>query len=166
MRFVILFVLICCGLLLQTSTLNYFSIGGVKPDLVLLLVVFNAFVRGNPEGARVGFFSGLLVDIIAGEYFGLNALCYMAAGHFSGMLHDKVYKNSFLIVMFIMWVTSMLVQILYYIILCYAGTVMPLGVVLTRVMIPTAVYTFLLVPLFYKKFLKSNQNGWLKGKGV
>jgi rod shape-determining protein MreD len=42
------------------TLLNFFPILGVKPDLVLIIVVYNAFLRGSREGALVGFIAVFL----------------------------------------------------------------------------------------------------------
>ncbi|WP_231702781.1 rod shape-determining protein MreD [Desulfocucumis palustris] len=154
------------ALLLQSSTFNSFQIWGIKPDLVLLIIVFNAFLRGHREGAFAGFCVGLLQDIITGSYIGLNALTYMAVGYLVGMTQSKLYKDSSLIMMFLMLAASLVEQFLKYLLMSYTGVLISPLVALIRVMIPTAIYTALLVPLLYKKFQHSNQNGWLSGRDV
>lgn len=166
MSLLVLLVLSLVALLLQSSTFNSFQVWGIKPDLLLLVIVFNAFLRGYREGAFVGFCAGLLQDIITGSYIGLNALTYMAVGYLVGMAQSKLYKESSLIMMFLMLAASLAEQLLKYLLMSYTGVLISPLVALIRVIIPTAIYTALLVPFFYKKFQHSNKHGWLSGRDV
>ena len=166
MRLLFILAIIILALILQSAFVDSFQIWGTKPDLVLLLIVYNAFLRGHREGAFVGFCGGMLQDIFTGGYFGLNALCYMTAGYLVGMTEAKLYKESSLIMMALAWFASAGEQLLYYLLLSYAGVAMSPLMALGRVILPTAVYTALLVPLTYKRFQSSNQKGLLRGREV
>lgn len=162
MRLLILFALIFISLILQISIMGYFSIGGVKPDLVIVWVILDAFIRGKNEGALVGFLSGLFIDILDGAYLGLYALSYMACGYMVGSLKDKLYKDSSIIIMFLVWLSVMFTQSLQYVILCFAGEIMPVGLSLSKVICSTAIYTAVLVPFVYQRFNHSNKEGLMK----
>jgi rod shape-determining protein MreD len=161
-----LLAIIFISLIIQTTFIDSFQIWGIRPDLVLLLVVYNAFLRGHREGAFVGFCGGMLQDVFTGSYFGLNALCYMTAGYLVGMTEAKLYKESSLIMMALAWFASAGEQLLYYLLMSYTGVAMSPLLALSRVIFPTAVYTALLVPLTYKRFQISNQKGLLRGREV
>lgn len=166
MRLILILLLIGASLLVQVSALNSFQIFGVKPDLVMLVVVFNAFLRGHREGAFVGFVAGIFQDILTGSYIGLNALSYMTVGYLVGMTEAKLYKDSSVIIMVLTWFASIAGQLVYYLLLLFGGVGISPVVALTRVMFPAATYTALLVPLFYKKFYQSNLSGWLKSREI
>ncbi|KJS18128.1 MAG: rod shape-determining protein MreD [Peptococcaceae bacterium BRH_c4b] len=166
MRLLFLVAMIVVSLIVQSAFLDSFHIWGIKPDLVLVLVVYNAFLRGHREGAFVGFCGGMIQDIYTGSYIGLNALSYMTVGYLVGMTEAKLYKDSSLIMMALVWFASAGEQFLYYLLMTYTGvTISPL-VALVRVIVPTAAYTALLVPLTYKRFYSSNQKGLLRGREV
>ncbi|HOA98100.1 MAG TPA: rod shape-determining protein MreD, partial [Acetivibrio saccincola] len=52
--------------LLQSTVLDYLKIFNVKPNLLMVFIVIVAFLGNNIEGAIVGFFSGLIHDMISG----------------------------------------------------------------------------------------------------
>jgi rod shape-determining protein MreD len=62
------------------------------PNLLLILVVSSAYMRGRMTGLGIGFFTGLLVDIVYGELIGLYAFIYMILGYFIGFT-NKIYSN-------------------------------------------------------------------------
>lgn len=166
MRFYLLMAMLVVALFLQVTLLNFITIWGVKPDLVLMVVVFNAFLRGPGEGALVGFLGGLFVDLAAGSYIGLNALSDMAVGYLSGLTESKLYKDSSVIIVLLVWVSSFAAQVLNYILLSSVDVYFSPGAALFWVIMPAATYTALLAPLFYRRFYRSNYEGWLQNEKI
>lgn len=153
--------MLAVALFIQVTLLNFLSIWGVKPDLVLIIVTFNAFLRGSREGALIGFIGGLFEDLAVGSYIGMNALSTMAAGYLVGLTESKLYRDSSLMVVALVWIASFTAQILSYILLSMIDVYIAPGVALFNVIIPTATYTALLAPLFYRRFYQSNHRGLL-----
>ncbi len=62
---------------------------GYLPDLVLLLVVASAVLRGSVHGALLGLAAGWVVDLVppGGSPLGLTALMFAAAGAVAGGFH-------------------------------------------------------------------------------
>ena len=56
---------------LQTSLLTFLNFDGFSANLMLLMTVSIAFLRGHEKGAFFGFMAGLLQDATSGGYFGL-----------------------------------------------------------------------------------------------
>jgi len=148
-------------MLLQSTIFTFLQVAGVKPDLILILVVFNGFLRGSREGAFLGFLAGLTQDIFIGNYIGLNALTKMLAGYLAGLAEARFYKESVVIVSMITFVVSILSQFVYYVLLFYLYIQVPPFFAVSQVIIPTATYTTLLVPLTFWKFYRANEKGWL-----
>ena len=77
--------LIFLALLLQASWVDSFAIYGIAPDIVIIILVFIAFTRGQIEATGLGFLSGLLIDIYdPGTRLGVNALANSLIGFFVG----------------------------------------------------------------------------------
>jgi len=165
-RLLLLLLLMGLAIFFQVTLLNFFPVFGVKPDLVLIIVVFNAFLKGSREGALVGFLGGIFVDLATGSYIGMNALALMIVGYLVGFTESKIYKDSSIIVIFMVWMAAFLDQLLTYILLYSMNVQISPGVALLRVMLPAATYTAVLVPLFYHRFYCSNQAGLLRGGNI
>ncbi len=54
---------IVAAVILQVAVFNLFSVNGVVPNLVLIVVVAASIARGPQFGATVGFIGGLLLDL-------------------------------------------------------------------------------------------------------
>lgn len=65
--------LIIFFLVIQTVFADVLSIEGVKPDILLIIIVFFAFKSSYVESGIVGFVSGLLQDGLSGCVSGVNA---------------------------------------------------------------------------------------------
>ena len=65
---VTLFVVLC--FILQCSVFNSLALGGIIPNLMIILTSSFGFMRGEKEGLLIGFFSGLLCDIFFGSFLG------------------------------------------------------------------------------------------------
>lgn len=69
---------------LQSVWLERISILGGRPDLVLLLTVTWAIIRGAEEGALWGFVGGICCDLLSGGSFGLWTVALTVAGFLAG----------------------------------------------------------------------------------
>lgn len=154
--------LLLLALLLQVTVTDMIQIRGVVPDLVFLLVVFYAFVRGRREGAFWGYVAGLLQDLVTGHYFGLNALSMMAVGYLVGWCEGRVYKESSLVVTVVAGLSFLAGQMVHYLLLAFLGVTVPPGIAFLRVIFPAALYNVLLAPIFYRRFYRMYVKGWFR----
>ena len=79
---VTLFVVLC--FILQCSVFNSLALGGIIPNLMIILTSSFGFMRGEKEGLLIGFFSGLLCDIFFGSFLGFYAMIMMYIGFING----------------------------------------------------------------------------------
>ena len=86
---------------LQSTLLSHIVLGGVRlrPDLVLGIVVYVAYVNGLMTGQVSGFFSGVTLDLISAAPLGLNALVRTLIGALAGLIRGKVILDFFLVPM-------------------------------------------------------------------
>ena len=81
-------------MVLQTSVLHRIPIGGMKPDLVLIIVVYLGLVKGAEVGTLSGFIFGLIEDVVSGTYLGSNALAKTIVGFFCGVGGKRLYTHN------------------------------------------------------------------------
>ncbi|RLV49694.1 rod shape-determining protein MreD [Nocardioides mangrovicus] len=83
--------LVLVAVVLQTAVLSQMPVWGVTPDLVLVVVVGVALVRGPEIGSITGFCAGLAVDLAptADHVAGRWALALAVVGYLVGRLHAE-----------------------------------------------------------------------------
>ena len=82
---------------LQTSLMPLIFFRGIGPDLLLLVTISFAFLKGKQQGSFMGFLLGLLEDLATGGFFGVNTLSNMAMGYACGIFSNRVLRDSFVL---------------------------------------------------------------------
>src|SRR5690554_5151581 len=92
----------------QSTLLEYLKIFNVKPNLILCFVVCASLLNEKWEGAAVGFLTGLALDMASGSVLGFNSLLFMYAAIGIASICRYVFKENFLIVVLVTFITSIL----------------------------------------------------------
>lgn len=90
-------VLLIVSLAAQAVLLPLIFTRGVKPDILLIIIVAAGLLAGRERAIGVAFFAGLMQDFVSGNVFGLNTLSKMAVGYAAGLAERKVFKESILL---------------------------------------------------------------------
>ena len=77
--------LVCLLVPIQTTLLNYLTIGGVKPDLCLVTTCLVGFFAGRGKGLAMGMGLGFLQDFFSVGGLGLNMMTKGLVGILSSM---------------------------------------------------------------------------------
>ncbi|RDV82927.1 rod shape-determining protein MreD [Ammonifex thiophilus] len=150
MQTFILLWLVGFSLLLQTTVLTYLRVAGVRPDLLLILVAFIGFWRGPREGGLWGVVAGLLCDLVAGGFVGLNALTKLLAGYLAGQAGVFFYRESSLTCALVTGTVTLVAELATYLLLLFLGIWLPLKNTLLYLILPVTAYnTVAAVVLFY-----------------
>jgi rod shape-determining protein MreD len=96
------------ALLLQTTILDYLSISGVVPDLVLIFVVFFALLNKVYPGTIYGFCCGLLEDLYLGRFIGINAISKGLTAFIIGKLQGNVFKDNLFVGIMSVFIATLL----------------------------------------------------------
>lgn len=149
--FIILLLLIAW--LLQSSFLELIAVAGVKPDLVMLIIVLYGFLLGPKEGAFLGYAGGLVEDFIFGQYIGLSALSNMVAGYLAGVAGERLYRENILVASMVTFFATLAGFLVNYLLLYYLGLHVS-SLALVRVVLPAAVYTSILAPFLFGRIFR------------
>ncbi len=112
-RIIALLVLIFLAVSIQSTLFQYIEIGGVRPDLAFILMASVALGCGRLWGMLVGFWTGLLFDLLAPQNLGLNALLTCATGFTLGELRTHLYRERQVTDLAILFVAIMVRDFLY-----------------------------------------------------
>jgi rod shape-determining protein MreD len=141
-----LYIILIGAFLAQLLFLDYIKIAGAKPDIFVLLVVFFAIFFGPGAGAEAGLVSGLFKDIYSLDIFGVNSVLLSLTGLIAGMLSPKLFRESKLIQLPLVFVFS----VLYMTIHCFISSLISKT---TYVTLPDYLYGLILPSSFYTAVL-------------
>lgn len=79
--------------IVQVSIFSQLHVFGAVPDVLLVLLVACALLRGSVAGALGGFFAGLLVDTASLDTFGLTSLVLTLAGFWIGRYGETTGRD-------------------------------------------------------------------------
>ncbi|MDP2905455.1 MAG: rod shape-determining protein MreD [Candidatus Omnitrophota bacterium] len=159
--------------ILQLTLLNYFSVFGVKPDLLLALVILVSL--RSPAGWAVGLslFAGILKDIFSASGFGINTLLFPLWSIAILNLNRKINVEHDYLRLALGFIIAFLQNMFCGLALSYSGRFVPLGV-FTRILLLSSLYTTVTLFLFFRidDARKSGQfsryfisiRGWAKKK--
>ena len=157
MRRIVMAILIVLTAICQFTLFQVFAIASIKPDLLLMLTVCFALMRGRRSGIWTGFFCGLAADLLYPGHPGFYALIYMWMGYLAGGAYRIFYDDDIKTPLMLVGGCSLLTGLYEYVF-----TYLPRGRIhilfyLRRIIIPQTIYTLLMTLLFYGLLYKLNR---------
>lgn len=151
MNYPILIILAFVGIVLQSTILHHVQVGGVTPDLILVLVVFHSIFQGPKRGAIFGFALGLMEDIMLGRFIGMNALAKGMTSLLVGGLAQRAFRENILVPIFTLFLGTLFNELIYLMLGKLTGLNWSWELWLWKA-IPIAIYNTCLVPFVYSRF--------------
>lgn len=162
MRVLGLIALVTLSIILQGTLIEIVQFNGVKPDLLLIIVIFMALMKGILPGVQIGFLVGVIEDLVTGKYLGINTLSKVFTGFLIGLVEPKIYKENMLVPVVTLFFATLLHQFLYVFFGNLVGMSLPWGISWKYVILPLAIYHAIIAPLCYLLYLKISNIKWSK----
>lgn len=162
MRYLTLTILFLFSLILQSAVFSHLTIFGVKPDLVLVVIILYAIMNGSKEGALAGIIGGIIQDLAFGQYLGMNILTKVITGYLCGLLERRIYKENLLIPMIVILIGTLLNEFMLFLFRLMVDISTSSFVNVKEIILITAFYNSIVTLFIYKRFYASSQKGLLK----
>lgn len=114
MRILLKALLVVLALLLQGAWAHKIAIYGLRPDFVLLVLVYIGISGGQVQGTLFGFFSGLLLDVYDPQALGVNALTNSLIGFAVGYSRVGVVAEDLRVHVPLLFLAGLLHDTIYY----------------------------------------------------
>lgn len=150
-------VIIIVCFLLQCTVFKALSIANISPNLLVVTAAAFGFMRGRKEGLFVGFFCGVLVDILFGSIPGFYALIYMYIGYMNGYFKRIFFPDEIKLPLGLIALSDFSLNLIIYFVLFWFRGRFSFGYYLMHTILPELVYTMLIAILLYYVLLKINQ---------
>jgi len=133
----------------QFTLLNYFSIFGIKPDLLLVTVVIAGLLLQTRQAILFGLFAGIFKDVFGVDMFGLDVISFSLWGFVSAHISRKISIDDNVTRVFLVFIIALLQNIVSALSLNLSGSFVPLGIFL-RIAFLGSLYTALTLPPILK----------------
>jgi rod shape-determining protein MreD len=147
---IIWIILVSAAVFLQATVFSsrWFQPWGVKPDLVLIVVLYAAFWKGSSRGATVGFIGGMIEDFASGGLLGANALAKIVTGFLFGFLRRKFSAHSARFQVISTFLATLLSQLIFFFLMRVCGIGKSLNS-LGLILFPVAGYNAVIAPFVF-----------------
>ena len=146
MRFAVAAALLTFAALLQSVLGPSLPLVRGRPDLVLVVVLAWALLRGSGEGAAVGFLGGLLLDSVTYTPFGINTALFGLLGYATGLPEVSGYRGNIPYFVGVSVIATLVYHTLYFLSLQALGNNMPPIIETYAAALPAAILNSILVP--------------------
>lgn len=164
MRKFIVLLIIIINFIVQSTLLQHFRIFGILPNTALIMVVVFSILWGKNKGAVIGFFTGILQDILLGKMLGVNALIYMLIGYNMGVFERMIFKDNYITPLFFTMISTFLYYIMYYVIMYMAHIKIEFVYLIKNIIPMEVIYNSILSIFIYRILYNITKHSKMKAK--
>ncbi|MBL7158285.1 MAG: rod shape-determining protein MreD [Candidatus Omnitrophica bacterium] len=143
--YLLVFCLMICEIFISSAARTVY----VKTELLLLVTVFSGLYLGPRYGAEMGFFSGLLKDLISIGPFGIAALSFFIVGLLCGYLKNRLTRETFFTQVLVSFVSSVFFSFMVLGCLKTFSGVLPDRIILKNILFQALLTGALSLPFFF-----------------
>ncbi len=110
-------VLLIVIVILQTTILKNFAFKGVKPDLVLIILVIFSNYFGKTRGELFGAAAGIVQDLLSLSPLGFNTILNTVSGYIAGSTKGKLFLDPLVTPVILVAVFTLLKEALSFLLL-------------------------------------------------
>ena len=156
-RNIILFFIILCGFVFQTTLFQALSFGGISPNILIIITVSYGFMYGKKCGMVTGFLCGLLMDIFYGDVLGFYALVFLFIGAANMVFHSIFYQDDIKLPLVLILASDFVYSFTCYVLLYLLRSRFDIIFYLKHVILPEVVYTIFVTVFIYPCILLLNR---------
>jgi rod shape-determining protein MreD len=155
-RVVVPFFLGVLFLTLQTTLLATLLTQRIRPDIVLILILYLGLSYPPISGGILAFFMGFIMDLFSGNSFGLYTFSKPFLFYVAQLFKNRFYLESFLSQSLFVFIFALFEGLLILILLTALnpGPLEHLNVLLFSFLLPQSFFTGLIAPIFFYFFNK------------
>ena len=142
----IAFFILC--IILQITIIPLFSIKGISPDLIIILVISVSIQRGKFWGVVAGFSVGLVFDAFGTAFIGLSSFVNSISAFVAGFLLGEQLEQRFGVILGLILVSLLIHDFLYYTILSI-GISIGFWATLFKHVVPQSFYTLIFMVIIH-----------------
>ncbi|MCR5510278.1 MAG: rod shape-determining protein MreD [Lachnospiraceae bacterium] len=139
--------------ILQSSVFSRINIGGIVPNMLIIITACFGFMEGDLAGLLVGFFCGMLMDVFYGSFKGFYAMIYMYLGYLNGKFCNIFYPEDVKLPLALIVSTDLLYGLSCYVFLFLLRGRFEIGFYFGHIILPEIIMTIIMTLLVYPVIL-------------
>ena len=151
-------VFVIAAALLQMTWLDIIEIWGVRPDLLLLIVVYFAIADGEERAMFSGVLGGIFQDIAGNNSLGHHVLCHVVIGYAVGRMTSRLVTEHPAIKITLVFISSIVYGFFYNTIDYVQNPEIHVFNNIAALVIPGAFYTALVTPIVFYSLTRTFHN--------
>jgi len=128
----------------------HLTILGVKPDLLLLVVISWSLLRGAKEGMIWALVGGIGLDLFSGAPFGTSTVAHVALSLLAGVGELSVFRTHIALPLIATLIATLAYNLFFLLLLYARGCSIAWTDSLIKVVLPSTLFNVLLAPFVYK----------------
>ena len=135
--------------LLQSSVFSRINIGGIVPNLLIIITACWGFMQGSMAGLLVGFACGMLMDVFYGSFMGFYSLVYMYIGYLNGKFDNMFFPDDIKLPFALMTISDLVYGLSCYVFLFLLRGRFNFGYYFGHIIFPEIIMTTIMIIIVY-----------------
>lgn len=135
--------------LLQSLFFVNFTIAGVQPNIIVILVLFIGLFMGRSRGIIYGIIYGILMDLWIGKNIGITSICLAIVGVIGGAFDKNFSKDSRIVILLIGAFCTLIYEVLLYIFQIIFFDVSAEIFPFLKILVIEIIYNILIITIIY-----------------
>ena len=134
---------------LQLNFFSWFNIGGIMPNLIVVLVLFIGLFIGNKSGVILGIIFGVILDFNLSKSIGVTSILLAFIGLLGEYLDKNFSKDSRVTIIVMSAVSTILYEVIIYAISIVQYGVLPEILTFTLTVLVEILFNTMLIIIIY-----------------
>ncbi len=149
-RILVMAVIILAGAFFQFGIFSNSPLIDTVPNILLIITVSFGFMKGKNQGMAVGFFCGLIVDVVSMNAVGFHMIIYIIIGYINGGFHQWMYSDYIVFPLIVTTFSSFLYCLYLYCFRFLVRNRLDFVFYLMNIILPEVIYTVILTSVIYQ----------------
>lgn len=134
---------------LQSTVFDMIRIRGISPNFNVMIIVSFALLRGSKEGSIIGFFTGLITDMLFSTSRGYLAIIGACLGYFCGKFNKDFYRENLILPFMLTFISTIMYGFAVSLSFLLRGKINYIHFI-RNIIVPEVIYTIILSIIVYQ----------------
>ena len=134
---------------LQLNFFSWFNIGGIMPNLIIVLTLFIGLFIGNKTGAIFGIIFGIIIDLNLGKTIGITSVLLAIIGLLGEYMDKNFSKDSRVTIIVMSALSTIIYEVFTYAINIFQYGGVPEILTFTLTLLVEILFNTMLIIIFY-----------------